>query len=190
MGVSTVLDSGEASAGGQWEPDAIFRGFTPWFTSGTYSLTLLCLVCPSTFLSRFMTVLFRAVSFIPSPWYARRFDWFAIAEDIDSPLAVTKAESFLIGIASMVGLVASIFHGPGESPDMRGDGRGVTSEIAFSIGDERAELGAEPRLVLLPKPPARAFLILGVRGMPMVLGAGRNSAAMGAGVTALAAVTV
>lgn len=131
-------------------------------------------------------------SLIPSPWYARRFDWFAIAEDIDSPAAVTSAESCMMGITSSIeaGLEVSFLHGPGESPNIRGDGRGVTSEIAFSMGDDTTEFGAEPRLVLLPKPPAKIFFTLGVRGMGMVFGAGWSSTRFGTGVTALAAVTV
>jgi hypothetical protein len=148
-------------------------------------------MCPSGGFSLFMTVLVGPASLIPSPWYARRLDWFAIADDIDSPLAVTSAESVIGSVASIeAGLDASLLHGPGESPDMRGDGRGVTSDIAFSIGEDTTEFGAELRLVLLPKAPAKAFLILGVRGTQMVFGAGCNSTGLGTGVIALAAVTV
>lgn len=101
-----------------------------------------------------------------------------------------------MGITSSIeaGLDVSFLHGPGESPDMRGDGRGVTSEIAFSMGDDTTEFGAEPpRFVLLPKLPkllAKIFLTLGVLGMAMVFGDGCSSAECGTGVTALAAVTV
>lgn len=42
------------------------------------------------------------------------------------------------------GLEVSFFHGPGESPDNNGDGNGVTSERAFNMGEDMAELGAEP----------------------------------------------
>jgi hypothetical protein len=89
----------------------------------------------------------------------------AIAADMDSPFAVTRAESAVIGIIRSrdCGLEMSFFQGPGESPDMRGEGKGVTSAIALNIGDERAELGADPRLELLPKLPAKTFFILGVR---------------------------
>lgn len=99
----------------------------------------------------------------------------------------------MMGITSSmeVGLEASFLHGPGESPDMRGEGRGVTSEMAFSMGEETTEFGAELRLVLLPKLLAKTFFTLGVRGMVIVFGAGCSSMGFGAaGVTALAAVTV
>lgn len=52
----------------------------------------------------------------------------------------------------------SFFHGPGESLHMSGDGSGVTSGIALSIGEENAELGAEAIYE-----PAK-LLMLGVRG--------------------------
>ena len=45
---------------------------------------------------------------------------------------------------------------------MRGDGRGVTSAMAFNIGDDKAEFGAEPKLELLPTLLAKMFLTLGV----------------------------
>lgn len=98
-----------------------------------------------------------------------------MAEDMDSPVAVTRAESCVAGIASSIGagLDTSFLHGPGESPDISGDGRGVTSDIAFSMGDDTTEFGAELRLVVLPKLPklpARTFFTLGVRGIAMVLG--------------------
>jgi hypothetical protein len=47
---------------------------------------------------------------------------------------------------------------------MRGEGRGVTSAIAFSIGEDNAELGAD---VMLPILLLRMFLMLGVRAMPI-----------------------
>lgn len=46
---------------------------------------------------------------------------------------------------------------------MRGEGRGVTSAIALSMGEERAELGADPRFELLPILLAKIVFILGVR---------------------------
>src|SRR6185437_12810263 len=88
---------------------------------------------------------------------------------MDSPLAVTNADSALIGIMSSreLGRDANFFQGPGESPDIRGEGRGVTSAIALSIGEESAELGADPIAELLPTLLANTFLTLGVlaRGM-------------------------
>jgi hypothetical protein len=115
-----------------------------------------------------------------------------MAEDIDSPVAVTSAESCVMGIASSIeaGLDTNFLHGPGESPDMRGDGRGVISEMACSMGDDTTEFGAEPRFVLLPKLLAKTFLTLGVRGIGIVLEGGCSSIGFGIGVTALAAVTV
>ncbi len=91
-----------------------------------------------------------------------------MAEDMDSPFAVTRAESAAIGIITSreVGLETNFFHGPGESPDKRGEGRGVTSAIAFSIGEDKAELGADPKFELLPMLPAKTFFILGVLPMP------------------------
>jgi hypothetical protein len=92
---------------------------------------------------------------------------------MDSPFAVTSAESAVIGILSSLelGREVSRFQGPGESPDMRGEGRGVTSAIALNIGDESAEFGADPRLELLPKLVAKTFFILGaLAGMADDLG--------------------
>lgn len=88
-----------------------------------------------------------------------------MAEDMDSPFAVTSAESAVIGIMTSreVGRDVSFFHGPGESPDISGEGNGVTSAIAFNIGEDKAELGADPRLELLPTLLTKTFLILGVR---------------------------
>lgn len=88
-----------------------------------------------------------------------------MAADIDSPLAVTSAESAVMGImlSRDVVRVTSVFHGPGESPDMRGDGSGVTSAIAFSIGEDIAEPGRDPALELLPTLLARTFFMLRVR---------------------------
>jgi hypothetical protein len=127
---------------------------------------LLFLVCPSAVLSRQTCVPVRA-DLLPfdSARYARRFDWFATADDIDSPFVVTRAESAVIGSMSSceVGREPSFLHGPGESPNMRGEGRGVTSAIAFNIGDDKAEFGADERLELLPTLLARTFFILGVR---------------------------
>lgn len=86
-----------------------------------------------------------------------------------SPFAAMSAESAVTG--SMISLEAgrepSRFQGPGESPDSRGEGRGVTSAIAFNIGEDRAELGAEPKPELLPMLLARIFLILEVRARGM-----------------------
>lgn len=49
------------------------------------------------------------------------------------------------------------FHGPGESPDSKGDGSGVTSPIAVIMGLGTLELAVEP------KPKAKADFKLGVR---------------------------
>lgn len=100
-----------------------------------------------------------------------------MAEDMDSPLAVTNADSELIvGTMSSreAGLEESFFQGPGESPDMRGEGRGVTSAIALSIGEDSAELGVDPIAELLPTLLAKTFFILGVlaRGMLGCFGGG------------------
>jgi hypothetical protein len=81
---------------------------------------------------------------------------------MDSPFAVTSAEFALTGIIRSrdAGRASSFFQGPGESPDISGEGSGVTSAIAFNIGEDNAEFGAEPRLpTLLPN----MCLILGVR---------------------------
>lgn len=80
-----------------------------------------------------------------------------------------SAESECIGsmCSREVRLEFNRFHGPGESPDMSGEGRGVTSAIAFNIGDEIAEFGAE---LLLPILLARTFLTLGVRARGIPIG--------------------
>jgi hypothetical protein len=84
---------------------------------------------------------------------------------MDSPFAVTRAESEVGGIMSSreEGRDVSFFQGPGESPVISGEGSGVTSAIAFSIGEDRAEFGAEPKFELLPTLLAKTFFILGVR---------------------------
>lgn len=56
--------------------------------------------------------------------------------------------------ASLDGFLPNFFHGPGESPASRGDGRGVTSPIAVMIGLGTVELAAERGLNGLPKPAA------------------------------------
>lgn len=88
-----------------------------------------------------------------------------MAEDIDSPFAVTRAESAVMGIMSSreVGRDVSFFQGPGESPVISGEGSGVTSAIAFNIGEDKAEFGAEPKFELLPTLLAKTFFILDVR---------------------------
>lgn len=75
---------------------------------------------------------------------------------------MTSAESAELGIerSRRVGLETSFLHGPGESSDIRGDGKGVTSGIALSIGEDIAELVAE---TLLPLLLDKMFLMLGVR---------------------------
>jgi len=90
----------------------------------------------------------------------------SIAEVIDSPLAVTRAESATPGIiySRDVGRETNFLQGPGESPDIRGEGSGVTSAIALSIGEDKAEFGAEPNCEPAPILPARAFFMLCVRG--------------------------
>jgi hypothetical protein len=51
---------------------------------------------------------------------------------------------------------------------MSGDGRGVTSAIALSLGEDITELGAEPMLELEPTLVPKVYLILGVReGSPI-----------------------
>ncbi len=96
-----------------------------------------------------------------------------MAEAIDSPLAVTRADSAPPGrvYSRDVGREVSFLHGPGESPDINGEGRGVTSAIALSIGDDMAEFGPELRYEFVLA-LVRVFLILGVRGggMPIRLG--------------------
>ena len=115
-----------------------------------------------------------------------------MAEDIDSPVAVTSAESVVAGKTSSIeaGLDTNFLHGPGESPDMRGDGRGVISEMACNMGDDTTEFGAEARFELLPKLLPKIFLTLGVRGIGIVFDGGCRSIGFGMGVIALAAVTV
>ena len=99
----------------------------------------------------------------------------AIAEDIDSPFEVTRTESAaVIGTVRSrdVGLETNFLQGPGESPERSGDGSGVTSAIAFSIGDETTDPGKE---LVLPMLLLRMFLILGVRSIPSLSGAGREN---------------
>jgi hypothetical protein len=88
-----------------------------------------------------------------------------MADEIDSPVDVTSAESAAPGnIYSLeVGRDASLLQGPGESPDVSGDGRGVTSAMALSLGEDIAELGAEPMLEFEPTLVPRVCLTLGVR---------------------------
>lgn len=188
-------ESGVWSRIGAWEPETVtFRGLGTDTASGTYSLMLLFLACPSAFFCLFTCALVRpdSLAFVMSPWYARLFDWFAIADDIDSPFAVTSAESAVMGnITSRdVGRETSFFQGPGESPDISGEGKGVTSAIALSIGDDRAEFGAEPKFELLPTLLAKIFLILGVRVMPVFEGMRINSCEERAVFSVLAAVMV
>lgn len=45
---------------------------------------------------------------------------------------------------------------------MSGDGRGVTSAIAFNMGEDNAEFGADPKFELLPILVAKTFFTLGV----------------------------
>lgn len=133
-----------------------------------------------------------------NPWYARRLTWFAIAEDIDSPLAVTNADSALMGIMSSreFGREDSFFQGPGESPDIRGEGRGVTSAIALNIGEDNAEFGADPIAEPLPTLLAKTFLMLGVLAKGMFvcfeggIGTRDDSLELRAVLLVLAAVTV
>lgn len=109
---------------------------------------------------------------------------------MDSPFDVTNTESAcVIGTISSrdVGRATNFFHGPGESPDISGDGRGVTSGIAFSIGEDNAEFGAE---ALLPILLLKIFLILGARAMPRVFGGLVCSPALRLLLAALAAVIV
>ena len=87
---------------------------------------------------------------------------------MDSPFDVTRAESAVMGImrSREEGRDVSFFQGPGESPVKSGEGSGVTSAIAFNIGEDKAELGAEPKFELLPTLVAKTFFILGVRSKP------------------------
>lgn len=69
------------------------------------------------------------------------------------------------------------------------------SAIALNMGDDKAELGADPMLELLPILPAKAFLILGVRANGTLIdcdfcGALVDSLELRAVVLLLAAVTV
>lgn len=88
-----------------------------------------------------------------------------MADDMDSPFAVTSAESAVMGSMRSrdVGRDTRLFQGPGESPDIRGDGKGVTSGIAFSIGEDMTEPGRDPAFELLPILLPNTFLMLGVR---------------------------
>jgi len=86
-----------------------------------------------------------------------------------------------------VGLLSNFFQGPGESPDINGDGSGVTSAIALSMGEDKAELGAD---VMLPALLAKTFLMLGVRAIPICFGAASEKSLEFRAVFALAAVTV
>lgn len=86
-----------------------------------------------------------------------------MAAAIDSPLEETRTDS-TPGVAAGVsreGGRANLLQGPGESPDRRGDGSGVTSPIADMIGLGYVELAAEA----VPKPGPKLFLKLGVRAM-------------------------
>ena len=98
---------------------------------------------------------------------------------------MTSAESAVLGIARSrrVGLETSFLHGPGESPDIRGDGKGVTSGIALSIGEDIAELVVE---TLLPMLLDKMFLMLGVRVIAALGAIRENSPEL----RAVAAVTI
>jgi hypothetical protein len=115
-----------------------------------------------------------------------------MAEEIDSPFAVTRADSEVIGImrSREAGRDTSFFHGPGESPDISGEGSGVTSAIAFNIGEDNAELGAEPKFELLPTLLAKMFFMLGVRAKEILVGILDDSLELRAVLFVLAAVTV
>lgn len=105
-------------------------------------------------------------------------DWFAIAERINSPLGVTRAVSPVSGVflnSADVGLDPCRLHGPGESLDMTGDGRGVRSGIELSIGDDNAEFGAETVCEFDPMLLARTCLMLGVLAMDMGFEGRRSS---------------
>jgi hypothetical protein len=71
-----------------------------------------------------------------------------------------------------VGRDTNFLQGPGESPDIRGEGSGVTSAIALSMGEDKAEFGAEPNCEPEPTLPARAFFMLCVRGGGLIRFAG------------------
>ena len=78
---------------------------------------------------------------------------------------MTSAEFALIGTMRSLeeGRASNFLQGPGESPVISGEGRGVTSAIALNIGEDKAEFGAEPKFEMLPTLLANMFLILGVR---------------------------
>lgn len=63
-----------------------------------------------------------------------------------------------------VGRDMNFLHGPGESDDNNGEGKGVTSDIALNMGDEITELAAE--LTLLG---TKVFLVLGMHALGMLL---------------------
>lgn len=96
----------------------------------------------------------------PRPAYTFRFEALARAAAIDSPDAETRTESGVgLGISSRDGGRAlRSFQGPGESPDRRGDGKGVTSPRADMTGLGTQETGVEG----LPNAFAMALLVLGV----------------------------
>jgi len=172
---TSVAESGVASTGA-WEPETVIcRGFGTCIAPGIYSLMLRFLPCSSAFFSLFICSP-DSFGVAINPWYALRFDWFAMAAEMDSPFAVTRAESAVMGIMSSRegGREVSCFQGPGESPVISGEGSGVTSGIAFSIGEDKAELGAEPKFEpkfeLLPTLDAKTFFILGVRFKPNDVG--------------------
>lgn len=85
-----------------------------------------------------------------------------MAELMDSPLVVMRAEFAVTGISRShdFGPDISVFQGPGESEDWNGEGKGVTSCMAFSIGEETTELAADPQTLV-----AKDFLRLGEREM-------------------------
>lgn len=93
-----------------------------------------------------------SLALVISPLYALRFVWLRIAEATDSPLDVTSTELAVPGMlySREERLAASFFQGPGESCDIKGDGNGVTSVRALSMGLEKAELGADPKFELEP----------------------------------------
>lgn len=76
---------------------------------------------------------------------------------------------------------------------MSGDGNGVTSAIAPSIGEDKAEFGAEPYVELLPTLLAKTFLTLGVLPNDMLddlVGILVDSLELRAVLLAVAAVTI
>lgn len=86
-----------------------------------------------------------------------------MADEIDSPFVVTSTASAGPAITNSrdVGRETSFFQGPGESPDINGDGKGVTSAIALSIGDDKAEFGADPMFEFDPRLFANTCFMLG-----------------------------